>query len=322
LLLTPPLDQNLFASYNCQSVVLATSLQAEGWIMKRFGWRISVRQMMSAVAFVALVLGAFSLIFHTREAAARSGCTNNLGQIGLGLQNYMAANGDVLPYGTVSNPALPPERRLSWYTTTSPYIEQWLWLFDMTEAWDSVQNRVTRGRGVEGPPSVVTEVPVLSCPSSPARNSSNMPGLTTYVGIAGLGKDAPSLPKSDPRAGIFGYDRQTLLADVKDGMSVTMMVVETAAANGPWTAGGPATVRGLDPDRQPYLGKNHQFGGFHPEGLLVLFGDGSVRFIREAIHPRAFEALSTMAGGEKVDPGLAASESSRHPIEKNLALAR
>jgi len=59
-------------------------------------------------------------------------------------------------------------------------------------------------------------------------------------------------------------------------------------------------VRGLDPANQPYLGKGRQFGGSHPGGAMVLFVDGSVHFIRDSIDPRAFEALSTIAGGEQV----------------------
>ena len=83
-----------------------------------------------------------------------------------------------------------------------------------------------------------------------------MPGVTHYVGIAGVGEEAAQLPTDHPRAGIFGYDRKVSHENIKDGLSLTMTVVETATANGPWTAGGRATVRGLDPNDPPYLGKS------------------------------------------------------------------
>jgi hypothetical protein len=108
------------------------------------------------------------------------------------------------------------------------------------------------------------------------------------------------LPKGHPRAGVFGYDRQTGLADIIDGAAFTMVVAESGRAKGPWLAGGPATVRGLDPADLPYIGPGCQFGGLHePSGLHVALADGSVRFIRDTINPKVFEALSTIAGGEK-----------------------
>jgi prepilin-type processing-associated H-X9-DG protein len=93
------------------------------------------------------------------------------------------------------------------------------------------------------------------------------------------------------------------MAEIKDGASVTMLLAETGLANGPWTAGGPSTVRGLDPARQPYIGEQRQFGGVHRGGAMVAFADGSVRFIRDSIRPQVFEALSTIAGREVLPQG-------------------
>ena len=50
--------------------------------------------------------------------------------------------------------------------------------------------------------------------------------VTHFVGMAGVGPDAATLPKSDPRAGIMGYDRQTSPEDVKDGLSNTIFMIE------------------------------------------------------------------------------------------------
>jgi prepilin-type processing-associated H-X9-DG protein len=102
---------------------------------------------------------------------------------------------------------------------------------------------------------------------------------------------------------VFGYDRQTRIEDFTDGTANTMMVIETAVAGGPWTAGGPATVRGLDPARQPYIGTGRQFGGTHRGGAMVAMADGSVKFLTETIDPKVFEALSTVSGGERLPSG-------------------
>ena len=82
-----------------------------------------------------------------------------------------------------------------------------------------------------------------------------------------------------------------------------MLLGETTFANGPWTAGGPATVRGLNPGRRPYIGPGEQFGGSHRGGAMVAFADGSVRFLRDKIDPGVFEGLATVAGGEILPEG-------------------
>ena len=58
---------------------------------------------------------------------------------------------------------------------------------------------------------------------------------------------------------MFGYDRQTTIADIKDGLGTTMLIAESGRVSGSWLAGGSATVRGLDPAEQPYLGPGRQF---------------------------------------------------------------
>src|SRR5258705_490802 len=118
---------------------------------------------------------------------------------------------------------------------------------------------------------------VLLCPTSPTYpkfvDASDLdyraktPAELHYPGIAGVGRDSPTLRREHPGAGVLGYDRQTGREDITDGAANTMMVAETELAIGPWIAGGPATVRGLDPDRKPYVGKGQQFGGRHSGGV-------------------------------------------------------
>ena len=42
----------------------------------------------------------------------------------------------------------------------------------------------------------------------------------------------------------------------------------------------------------------------HPGGVNVLFCDGHVAFVRDAIDPRLWRGLATRAGGEVVPPDL------------------
>ncbi len=234
--------------------------------------------------------------------ARRFQCVNNLKQIGLGIESYTNACGS-FPPGTIPNPDLALERRLGWGVTILSYIDNAEYLPDhgltqddvLSQAWDSP----VLGDLAMAPPGF------FRCPGSMTRSNP--------VAIAGLGIDSPGLPTRHPRSGIFGDRRQTTPADIKDGASNTMMVVETDSAPAPWFAGGRATVRGLDPGRQPYIGPGRQFGGNHRtsrnplfarEGANVLLADGSIRFVKDSIDPKVFEALSTMAGGESVAAGI------------------
>ena len=234
-------------------------------------------------------------------------CRNNLRTIVLGLQGYVNSRGNYPP-ATVPNENLPPEKRLSWLVEMLYYLEGGgPWLLEKTMAWDEGMNRVLRRQDKFSGEIIFVEgrdkYSVVHCPSNENVFDASGCELSSYVGMAGLGLDAVELPLEDPRAGIFGYDRLTSLDAITDGTATTMAVVETAESNGPWKAGGPATVRGLDPSRQPYIGPGHQFGGTHQGGAMVAFADGSVRFIRATIDPKVFEALSTIAAGEPLPAG-------------------
>lgn len=267
--------------------------------------RFRIRTLMIAIAVVAFAIGGGLFVAGAREARAQAECRNNLALIGLAVHNYLSGY-DVFPPGTVANPALPPSRRLSWMVQIFNFIEQGLGLVvDLGESWDSPANRTPlfRHTSTDGdPPPYTTSAADPALFRCPAHASPRAAGVcpSDYVGIAGLGTDAPTLPTADPRAGVFGYDRQTTVADIKDGTAYTMMIAETAASSGPWIAGGPATIRGLDPARRPYIGPGRQFGGLHHAGAMVAFADGSVRVLSPTIDEKVFEALSTIAGRELV----------------------
>ncbi|QEH34622.1 hypothetical protein OJF2_31630 [Aquisphaera giovannonii] len=259
--------------------------------------RFTIRRVMVFVALAAVVSGLASRIQRVSEANVREACCNNLRNIALAVTVFSEAKGSY-PAGTVANDRFPTERRLSWLVAIAAYLDQWRWLLDLDRPWDADENRVTRGQGTVGPPTAVGRLHIMTCPAASGGREEHMPGWTWYVGIAGLGPDAPELPVGHPRAGVFGYDRRTKPADITDGLATTLLIAETDVDNGPWTAGGPTTVRGLDPSRKPYIGPGRPFGGFHPGSVVVAFADGSVRPLRDTIDPKVFEALSTAAGGE------------------------
>jgi hypothetical protein len=128
---------------------------------------------------------------------------------------------------------------------------------------------------------------------------------THFVGVSGIEDKrqvvAAALPRSDPRAGVFGYDRIARPDEIKDGQSNTIMVIGTEMI-APWIEGGGATIRGA---REPYFSgvTGSQFGTKGQQGAISLMADGSVRLISNSIDPKVFRDLCTIHGGEKVDMG-------------------
>jgi prepilin-type processing-associated H-X9-DG protein len=249
-------------------------------------------------------------VMRARDYSQRLQCQYNLGRVGLfGMWTYMepemmkdvpkgANDADrwralpndfqpgtdmKFPPGTLANPLLPPEKRLSWQFILLPYLDQGeLYAdFNSTKAWDDPANAAAAGKFVR----------FLACPS---QFDSSHPATAHYIGMAGIGADAPQLPTSDPRAGLFHYDGQAKVGDLARGLSNTLSMMESSRHLGPWAAGGPPTLRGLDSNDMPFIGPERQFGG-HPRGANAAFADGSVRFQNYDIDPRVFQRLVTLA---------------------------
>jgi hypothetical protein len=252
---------------------------------------------------VALTIVGFFVVvvYELQVRAGRGVCLNNLRQIGLAARDYAADRGEfppaVLPYAD-----LPPERSLSWLVALSPDLSE----KGAAERLVAIYDRLDQRRGWEDEVNVfaaTTDVRLFRCPGDP-RDPRLTPGLSNYVGIAGEGSDAAWLPDSDPRSGVFGYFRQARPANFTAGTSRTLFAAETAHENGPWTAGGPPTVRGVDSADSPLIGPGRPFGGMHPKGLNVLWSDASADFVGESASARFLADVSRIArsGDETAAP--------------------
>jgi prepilin-type processing-associated H-X9-DG protein len=268
----------------------------------------------SVVVIVLLICGGLLTMWisRVRECAMRQECKSNLRLIGMGLNNYAVFH-VTFPRGTVANEALDPEKRLSWYLEAWGYVGdgQIELLLDKTKAWDCEENLSVMGRGTGEEKAFTLNLRDYRCPANSSPMDPHLPSPTHYVGISGVGLSAAIRPDGYPQIGVFGYDRATRILEITRGTSTVMMVCETACDTGPWTAGGPPTVRGLDTDSAPYLGLNGQFSGMHrypfgwilssPYATNVLFVDGSVRSFTDSLDPRLFEAMATIAGHDVIE---------------------
>jgi prepilin-type processing-associated H-X9-DG protein len=124
--------------------------------------------------------------------------------------------------------------------------------------------------------------------------------------------------------GLNGGQRR--IADVTDGLSNTVALVETAGRPGLWRLGKKIDdsltdgwvqpvndVEGLrgtdfatataDIGPCPLNCKNDgEIYSFHPGGATFLFADGSVAFVRQSINIRTLARLVSVGGGEVTNP--------------------
>ncbi len=222
----------------------------------------------TAGVMVGLLLPAVQA---AREAARRAQCVNNEKQIALAMLNYHAAN-DSLPPAAVKDKAGKP--LLSWRVAILPYIEQQALYkeFHLDEPWDGPHNKAL----------IASMPPIYACPSRPA--TAGAPGMTSYRVFAG-------------KATAFPPGRAVKFADVTDGISQTLMVVETRDGV-PWTKPEDLEFAAdADPPKGPFFGA----GSFHTGGFAAAMLDGSVRFLKNSIRPETFRALITRDGGEVID---------------------
>jgi prepilin-type processing-associated H-X9-DG protein len=258
-------------------------------------WRGIVKVTLIGVPVFALLAMLLMGIMRFREVANRARCQDNLRKIGLfGLseiseQTFVPGdpNSDrTFPAGTIANANLKPEQRLSWMVSVLPVLGQGGLFnqFDLSKGWEDDANHS----------AVTAIIPAYACPSHYLAPGPGSPQSSAYIGMAGLGTDAPMLRAADPLAGFFRYDEPTKLSMLTRGLSVTITILETMREPGPWAAGGPSTVRGLNLVEMPYIGPGLQFGG-HPAGCNAAFADGSVRFQSNSISSEVLEQLIPLA---------------------------
>ena len=202
--------------------------------------------------------------------------------------------------------AYPPEQRVSFLAELLPYLGR-----------NDVHARIDQGRAkpwydesnLEAAEAWIPEFLDAGYPSESWRATHPLVkgrtiGGTNFVGIAGYGMDAARYDLGDPEqaklAGMTGYGWGSTPADVKDGLSNTIYMMQVPPGDGrPWIAGGGATLIGIDsslPD--PFAPFVHKGTDKESDGTFVLMGDGSIRWLKAGVDPKVFKALVTRAGGD------------------------
>lgn len=193
------------------------------------------------------------------------------------------------PAGTVMSPGLNVTQRWSW-------LAQLAAQHDNPRAvpvdWQQRWNDPSQDRFVRRP------IPRFQNPQIATIVSEDRYPATHFVGVAGVGPDAPTLPVDHSRAGIFGQDRQTKLDQIRDGASNTMLIAGVEERLASW-AEGAASYRAFT--REPYLHGPDGFGTGQPDRMLVLMADGSVREVNKQTDPRLIRRMAAMNDGFPLD---------------------
>jgi len=261
---------------------------------------------------VALLLPAVQT---AREAARRTQCGNNLKQIGLALNNYQSMQG-VFPTGCIECKIVPgatDRKFIAWNVAALPHIEQGNVYaeFDYDFPAKSAENKE----------AVATVIDTFLCPSTSRNrlttgdvngNGTWDPGddmaFTDYggmFGVEGAGRNAPfgSQHYLEPKSlGVMLYEVPTSPAEIRDGLSNTVIVAEAAGRDeggqAEWANGHNCFAQ--EQDTRINETSDNEIFSFHPGAAGVVFCDGHVQFVSETIEQDVLRAILTRAGGETV----------------------
>lgn len=199
-----------------------------------------------------------------------------------------------------AGPSESPSAHFSWLASLLPFLGH----AKTYERIDFSQS-VTNGTNLQVGGTLIPEFlnPLDDCGRWKGYPFEGM-ALTHFAGMSGVEDSrnvvAAKLPRTDPRAGVFGYDEVATASQITDGTSQTAMIVGTGAMANPWILGGGGTVRGA---REPLFDPTSGLGtkGLTGGGTLVVMADGSVRHVTPDIDSHVFRAMCTTHGADSVD---------------------
>ena len=225
----------------------------------------------AAPVAIALLLPA---IQSARAAARRVGMANQLKQIGLAMHIH---HEQYRSFPAAYNTDKDGKPLLSWRVHILPYIEQQNLYdqFHLDEPWDSEHNK-----------KLIEQMPVIY--QTPREYIP--PGKTNMVSIVGK-NTAIRIPAADQA----GKERPagTSMADIRDGSSNTLMVVECDPEH--------AVIWTKPDDISVDVKKLADMMNKSDNTFSVSFADGSVHFISEDVDSDTLRKLSTIADGEVVE---------------------
>jgi hypothetical protein len=236
-----------------------------------------------AMTVAGAVLGFMGILaLRGIERSREMESMNNMKQMGIALHNYHDVLTRFPPPYSVDSAGKP---LLSWRVYILPYIEQdnLYKQFHLNEPWDSPHNK--------------TLIPLMPkiYQSPQTRSKKTLPvGHTCYLAVVGA---ETMFPPDRPQAVVaapFGLPGGIRFAEVLDGLSNTIMVVEGAPER---------AVVWSKPDDWEFDEEKPTDGllGQRADGFFALMGDGSLRRIPAQIHPENARRLFLRNDGNVIE---------------------
>ena len=288
-------------------------------------------ELLVVIAIIGILVGLLlPAVQAAREAARRMSCQNNLKQLGLALHNYHDTHSSLPPAWADWNSTWASSLRSAQANVAIlPFLEEGnvVEQYDCAVAWDHANNQ-----------DVATLMPeVYACPSAPGAGDVGPDGFQTSD-YAYIRSASDWFTHQGSEHAMFEINHFRKFRDVIDGLTNTIMQYESAGRTQSWVYGqqtaGPAWWNGshrawtgnfnaswfypatftLDPNGgEPtvtwFVGSRiintHNWTSpyaFHPGGILVSMGDGSVRFLAENVDIEVINAVTSINGGEVVGP--------------------
>jgi prepilin-type N-terminal cleavage/methylation domain-containing protein/prepilin-type processing-associated H-X9-DG protein len=280
-------------------------------------------ELLVVIAIIAVLIALLlPAVQSAREAARRAQCCNNLLQLSIAIQNYESSN-EILPPGVV-NPTgpiqnVPKGYHFGWMAQLLPYVEQ-----------RSVYHNLNFSVGVYDESNIsarVISIRTFLCPSDPGGSRTGATGAVADNTYAACHHHVEA-PIAADNKGAFFLNSHVTYEDIPDGSAFTVFLSEKrrGAMDLGWASGTRATLRNtgnkpnaLDPIALALLAQDSDnagatppapvttnltyvggFSSFHPGGVNVAFGDGSVKLIKDSISMRVWHALGNRSDGEMI----------------------
>lgn len=286
-------------------------------------------ELLVVIAIIGILVGLLlPAVQAAREAARRMQCGNNLKQVGLALHNYHDVHNSLPPgwvdwQGVWASPARSAHANVS----ILPFLEQGNVeeRYDYDVPWDHANNQ-----------ELATLMPdVYACPSAPGAGDVGPDGFQTSD-YAYTRSASDWFAHEGREHAMFEINHFRKFRDVIDGLTNTIMVYESAGrtksyvygvqtappdwwdgSHRAWTGNFNASwfypaeftldPNGGEPEVTWFVGSRiintHNWTSpyaFHPGGIQISLGDGSVRFLNENVSVDVINGLTSINGGEVV----------------------
>ena len=287
---------------------------------------------------IALLLPAVQA---AREAGRKTQCGNNLKQMGLALTQYHGTHNSFPPakiysgHCAASNGGLGLTLNTTGFALILPFLEEANLHRSMNFSLASVDDAIAPNLNIVGPSAanataIAINVKTFLCPSDVYAPPFNGAQRSNYLfnggGYTELDCAATGQPKKNLQ-GAFYSDLSTKIdVDFRDGLSGTVLVGESVQSkfsptSGPYWGGGyftsshgrvvsPALANEYkfylpnaawaepNPSKLSYA---YVFSSRHPGGVQSVFGDGSVKYIKNSIDGQIWYSMHTIKNGEVYD---------------------